>query len=186
MEKTHIEQQFNKAYLENFSRLKRFACEYVVSPADAENILHDVFLMLWERRFELFTDEDLTGYLLVSTRNKCIDLIRKRMRELEAGKELQEEYFITLKTNLDSLEALNQHQLYSNDIDKIVNEAISKLPEKCRKIFVMSKIQKKKQKEIAQELNITVNTVETQMGIAYKKLKEILNDKFILAILLYF
>ena len=62
------------------------------------------------------------------------------------------------------------------DIDTIIQKAIDNLPEKCREIFVMNKIEGKKQKVIAQELNISIHTVESQMAIAYKKLKEALKD----------
>ena len=57
-----------------------------------------------------------------------------------------------------------------------VQKAIENLPEKCRQIFVMNKIEGKKQKTIAQELNISINTVESQMAIAHKKLKELLKN----------
>jgi len=66
--------------------------------------------------------------------------------------------------------------LNETDIDTIIQKAIDNLPEKCREIFVMNKIEGKKQKVIAQELNISIHTVESQMAIAYKKLKEALKD----------
>ena len=63
---------------------------------------------------------------------------------------------------------------------------IDSLPERCREIFLKSKIEGKKQKEIAEEMNISINTVETQMGIAYKKLRNELKDYFPLFIFLYY
>ena len=78
--------------------------------------------------------------------------------------------------NLDSLEAFDNKLFSDQDIEKIINRALDSLPEKCRTIFFMSKIEGKKQKEIAQELNISINTVGTQIGIAYKKLRTELKD----------
>jgi len=63
--------------------------------------------------------------------------------------------------------------------------AIESLPQKCREIFILNKIEGKKQKIIAQELNISINTVESQMAIAYKKLKEVLKDHVPLLIFLF-
>jgi len=82
------------------------------------------------------------------------------------------------------LEAFRQDFLTENDIEDILNKAIDSLPEKCRQIFIKSRIEGKKQKEIAAELNVSVNTVETQMGIAYKKLREELKEYLPLLIFL--
>lgn len=76
--------------------------------------------------------------------------------------------------------------LEEKSIEQILSKAIDALPEKCREIFIKNKIEGKKQKEIAMELNISVNTVETQMGIAYKKLKTELKDYFPLFLFLLY
>ena len=62
------------------------------------------------------------------------------------------------------------------DKDSLIEEAINKLPPRCREIFIMCKIQKKTQIEVAQSLGLSHNTIETQMGIAYKKLRVLLQD----------
>lgn len=74
--------------------------------------------------------------------------------------------------------------LSEQDIEKIISEVINSLPEKCREIFIKSKIEGKKQKDIAVEMNISLKTVENQMNIAYKKLKSELKDY--LPLLLFF
>ena len=97
---------------------------------------------------------------------------------------MQEEYQITLKVKLASLELFDQSLLSEQDIEKIISEVINSLPEKCREIFIKSKIEGKKQKDIAVEMNISLKTVENQMNIAYKKLKSELKDY--LPLLLFF
>ena len=79
---------------------------------------------------------------------------------------MQEEYQITLKVKLASLELFDQSLLSEQDIEKIISEVINSLPEKCREIFIKSKIEGKKQKDIAVEMNISLKTVENQMNIA--------------------
>ena len=86
---------------------------------------------------------------------------------------------------LASLELFDQSMLLEQDIERIITEAIDSLPEKCREIFIKSKIEGKKQKEIAEELNISLKTVENQMNIAYKKIRVELKDYLPLLIFLF-
>lgn len=99
---------------------------------------------------------------------------------------MQEEYRMTLRINLQSLETINTAIFGDEDIQGLINKAIESLPPQCRKIFVMSKIDGKKQKEIAAELNISIHAVETQMGIAYKKLREDLKGIYPLFLFLFY
>jgi RNA polymerase sigma-70 factor (ECF subfamily) len=98
---------------------------------------------------------------------------------------LQEEQLLILKIKFESLEAFDQDVLTENNIEAVLEKAIASLPEKCREIFVKSRIEGKKQKEIAVEMAISINTIETQMGIAYKKLRAELKDYLPLLIFLY-
>lgn len=168
--------QFKEAYITYYSRMKRFAQEYVIREEDAENIVHDIFTELWEKKQEFISHINLNGYLFVILKNRCIDFLRHKTTEQRAINKMQEEYFRTLKLQLESLEMLDNKLLCEPDIETVIQNAIDNLPEKCRQIFVMNKIEGKKQKQIARELNISVNTVESQMAIAYKKLKVALKD----------
>ena len=168
--------QFEEVYLSFYSRMKRFARQYVIREEDAENIVQDIFFELWEKQLEFTSFVNLNGFLFMMLKNKCIDFLRRKTIEQQAVDEIQSEYIRTLKLKFESLEALENKFLTEADIDTIIQNAIDRLPEKCREIFVMNKIEGKKQKVIAQELNISIHTVESQMAIAYKKLKEALKD----------
>ena len=85
-----------------------------------------------------------------------------------------------------SLGELDEGIFEKDDVEQLLSKVIDSLPERCREIFLKSKIEGKKQKEIAEEMNISINTVETQMGIAYKKLRNELKDYFPLFIFLYY
>lgn len=167
---------FEDIYLSYFSKMKYFAKEYVVLDEDAENIVQDVFVELWENREMLNMHINLIAYLFTSIKNKCLNHLRHKIVIQETASKIQEEYLISLRMNLDSLEAFDDQLFSDQDIEKIISHALNTLSEKCRTIFIMSKLEGKKQKEIAQELNISINTVETQMGIAYKKLRIELKD----------
>lgn len=168
--------RFEEIYLSYFSKMKRFANEYVLSEEDAKNIVHDVFAELWENKRMLGISLNLVAYLFTAIKNKCLNHLRHRLVVHETTSRLQEEYLLSLRMNLDSLELFDQRLFSEEDIEKEVSRALDTLSEKCRTIFIMSKLEGKKQKEIARELAISVNTVETQMGIAYKKLRAELKD----------
>lgn len=172
------ETRFEDIYLSYFSKMKYFAKEYVISEEDAENIVQDVFVELWENKEMLNMHMNLIAYLFTTIKNKCLNHLRHKLVVQETVSKLQEEYTISLRMNLDSLEAFDNNLFSDQDIEKIISRALDTLSEKCRTIFIMSKIEGKKQKEIAQELNISINTIETQMGIAYKKLRIELKDYF--------
>lgn len=173
---TKYKTQFEEVYLSFYSRMKRFVQQYVIREEDAENIVQDIFFELWEKQLEFTSFVNLNGFLFMMLKNRCIDFLRRRTLEQHAVDEIQSEYIRTLKLKFESLDALDNKFLNETDIDTIIQNAIENLPERCREIFVMNKIEGKKQKLIAQELNISVNTVESQMAIAYKKLKEALKD----------
>lgn len=169
-------QEFEELYISHFSRLKRFAQEYVIREEDAENIVQDVFLDLWEQDFILLSHTNIFAFLFTAVKNKCIDFLRHKTIVQKTADKLQSDYEKTLRMKFQSLEAFDEKIFADPDIEIVIKEAINSLPEKCRQIFILNKIEGKKQKQIAQELNISVNTVESQMAIAYKKLKEALKD----------
>jgi RNA polymerase sigma-70 factor (ECF subfamily) len=177
--------EFKEIYVSHYSKLKRFAKEYVVADEDAENIVQDVFTHLLENWTLLSTYQNIFSYLFLITKNKCTDFLRHKMVVQKAADEIAEEYYLSLKASFDSLDSFNQHSFSQEDIEEIVQKALNTLPERCREIFIKNKIEGKKQKEIAEELNISVNTIESQMAIAYKKLRIELKDLFPLFLFLF-
>ena len=174
---------FEDVYVTYFSRMKYFAMEYVLSEEDAENIVQDVFTELWERRDLLVFNINLVAFLFTSIKNKCIDFLRHKLMAKRVMDQLQEEYQLTLNLKLASLEAFNQSVFSEEDVEKLATEIINSLPEKCREIFIKSRIEGKKHTVIAEEMNISPKTVENQMTIAYKKLRASL--KYYLPLLLF-
>lgn len=171
-----VETNFENFYTTWYSRAKHFAMEYVIFEPEAEDIVQDVFLHLYERQELLSGYSNPIGYLFTSIKNKSLDFLQKKGVEKEAIDNMQTEEELTLRMKYDSLEILNTDILESSNIEEIVDNALNNLPEKCRQIFIMNKFEGKKQKQIAEELNITINTVESQMAIAYKKIREDLKD----------
>lgn len=162
---------FKDIYILYFAKLKRFAKEYVLTEEDAENIVHDVFTHLLENWALLSAYQNLFSYLFLVTKNNCMDFLRHRTVVRKAENEMATEYRLAMQANYLSLEAFNQQPPFQEDLEETIQKALGSLPEKCRIIFIKNKLEGKKQKEIAAELNISVHTVESQMAIAYKKLR---------------
>ncbi len=180
-----VRENFDSIYVNNFSRLFLFAKEYVLFDEEAENIVQDIFLMLWEKKDILRVDVSLTAYLFTLVKNKCIDFLRHRMVEQIYSENIQQEYNEELNVKLFALESFDHNFSSEEQIEILLRNAIDKLPERCRLIFIKSRIEGKKYKEIAEELNLSVNTVEGQISIELKKLREELKDYLPLLLFLY-
>lgn len=174
--KVDLRTHFDKIYVTYFARMYRFAKEYVLFDEDAENIVQDVFLTLWEKREVLDIQVSLVSYLFSLVKNRSLDYLRHQV--------VADEYKQELKAKLFSLEAMNYSVGSDENIEHIVAAAIDKLPERCREIFIKSRVEGKKYREIADELQISVNTVENQMGIALKRLRAELKEYLPLLIFL--
>src|SRR5690554_5251980 len=158
--------EFENIYVAHYSRMKRFAQEYVIREEDAENIVQDVFLDLWKQNLLLLSHTNLFAYLFTAVKNRCIDFLRHKTVVLNTAQKLQDDYTKALQLKCQSLEAFDEHLFSEPDIETVIQNAIESLPKKCREIFILNKIEGKKQKAIAEDLNISVNTVENQMAIA--------------------
>ena len=171
-----IQNSFDRIYVMYYSRMLRFAKEYVVFEEDAENVVQDVFLLLWEKREVLDIRISLVSYLFSLVKNRSLDYLRHKV--------VAEEYKQELSFKLMSLEQLNYTFSSEEEIEKVIANAIDKLPERCREIFLKSRIEGMKYREIAEELNISANTVENHIAIALKKLRVELKDYLPLLLLL--
>lgn len=107
------------------------------------------------------------------------------MVEQMYSENVKHEYNEELNVKLFALESFDHNFSSEEDIETLLRNAIDKLPERCRLIFIKSRIEGKKYKEIAEELNLSVNTVEGQISIALKKLREELKDYLPLLLFLF-
>jgi len=171
---------FGKVYVTHYPKMKRFAKEYVIIEEDAENIVQDVFLNLLENCEIIRMPVNLVAFLFTATKNRCLDYLKHKSVVMKATNILLEEQKMTMEMNLESLEAFEQSIFAENDVETLLNNAINSLPERCREIFIKGRLEGKKHKEIAAELKISTSTVEAQMNIALKKLREQLKNCLVL------
>lgn len=169
---------FSEIYDIYFPKLLRFTRTYLIVEEEAENIVQDIFFYLWEHKEIIASLQNVNAYLFTLGRNRCIDYLRKEMGHEERKGSLSEVENKELQLKLYSLEMFDNDRMSESDIEELLNDAISRLPERCREVFIMSRLQNLRYKEIAERLNISPNTVENQVVIALRKLKEELKDYF--------
>lgn len=157
-----------------YSDLCKYARNLVLNESVAEDMVMDVFVKLWESEEKLSIDTSLCGYLFTSVHNRCLNyLTRKRKRFAELKPETIERLNTLIPVTGDS-GLIDNIDLVT--LSQRIEKGIDLLPEECRKIFYMSRIEDMTNKEIAEKLGISENTVKVQIYRALKKLKVFLKD----------
>lgn len=168
-------QLFEQLFRDYFTRLCNFAQNYISDLDTTREIVQEVYINLWQKKESIDTDKSIKSYLYASVKNRCLNYIRdnKKFRSYVLDVELAD-FEVTFESD-----AFTESELQTK-----INNALGKLPEKCRKVFLLSRFEELKYKEIADELNISVKTVEAQMSKALKILREELKDYMIIILLM--
>jgi RNA polymerase sigma-70 factor (family 1) len=167
-------QQGNKAAFETFfkthySNLCAYANKYVQDIDAAEEIVQELFFQIWQRKEELTITSSLKSYLFRSVHNSCLNYIKQ--------KSIHRKHEQTILTeNRDDIYHEDHDHPEEDDMGSTVRAAIEKLPPERRKVFIMSRYEELSYKDIAEKLNLSVKTVENQIGKALKFLREKLKD----------
>jgi len=150
---------FEELFRTYFTPLMLFARKFLVNEDDAREVVHKVFISLWERREDMDVSSSLKSYLFTSVHNRSLNVIRDR-------KKFSDEELPEVAGDWDV-----STQIESMELEEKISEAIQSLPEKCRQIFELNRFEGLKYSEIAIQLNISVKTVENQMSKALKILR---------------
>jgi RNA polymerase sigma-70 factor (ECF subfamily) len=148
-----------------------FAARFVRVPEAAEEIVQNVFLKLWEKRETVSIDTSLKSYLFRSVYNSCSNHITHTKIENKYLAFVRESIF---RNNGYSDPVMDT--LAYKELNHKITEAIEKLPAECKKIFKMSRFDGLKYAEIADQLNISIKTVETQVSRALLRLRAELKE----------
>jgi len=166
---------FNTLYKEYSHRLYRFALGYFKSEAEAEELVQEVFTIIWEKRENLKEELSFKSFLFTIAFN----LIRKHFRT----KAYLAEY---LKTRIrDDLDMQTSQNITYDSLYQYINELVIQLPSRRKEIFIKSRFEGHTIKEIAEELKISHKTVENQLTDALKYIRTNLNREYIPAILFF-
>ncbi|MRG48895.1 RNA polymerase sigma-70 factor [Chitinophaga sp. SYP-B3965] len=159
---------FERIFKEHHTHCLAFATHYIGDPYEAEEVVQLVFSQLWEKRASIAILGSERSYLFSAIRNTAISQWRKQ--NVRSEKE----------TSFGKMQDVEVHlSLQARELENKLEAALEKLPERCREVFVLSRKQQLKYAEIASVMNISVKTVENQMGkalkILHQELKEYLN-----------
>lgn len=164
---------FKSIFHQYYSSLCNYASAIVKDPVAAEDVVQNLFIQLWENK-KLQSIEQPERFLLKATKFKCIDYLR------------------TSKTSnivaLDGFEEMSdqpQSEIAEEDVEPLLHYFASKLPPKTRAVFLKSRKEGMTYKEIADEMNISVKTVENQMGRALKQMKSLLKEHNFLSLIFF-
>lgn len=159
-----------------YAPLCQYALIYLNQTSIAEEVVHNLFIKLWENKADLEIRTSFKSYLFRSVRNQCLNHLRNqksRAISVDSLEEVEDE----LLEEISIYEEMDMPELKAT-----IKSAIDDLPPKCRQIFLMSRESELTYTQIAEELSVSKKTVENQMGIALKRLKEKLSPSLFLFI----
>jgi len=156
-------QSFEMLFRSYYEPLCRYACQFVENMETAEEIVQDLFYTIWKDRQSLQIFTSVNGYLYRSVKNRALQQVEK-IRIRDAYREMYAE-----TTTIDTYTP--QEELEYKELERQIQEVLYHLPERRQKIFYMNRMEGKKYSEIAQELHISVKTVEADISKTLQTLR---------------
>ena len=141
--------------------------KYVKDIRISEDIVQESFVALWESDVLLTEDYHARSFLYLSCRNKALNFLKHQ--------KIEEKHLVQKLGDMES-ERFYEDQLIRHETIRIVNDAISQLPDQTRKVILLG-LEGLKNKEIASEIGISIDTVKYHKTNAYKTLRKILKDR---------
>lgn len=168
---------FEELFKQTYPRLKGYCGLFIHDQAQANDLVQECFVRLWEKRQTISANQSVESLLFVMLRNRCLNFLRDRKNDLT-------------DKNLSLLEESELQHLYQLDFTgreerpleekliEAIRESVGKLPEKRRQVFVKAKIEGKKNKDVAEELGISVKAVEKHLHQAKEQIRKEMVEKF--------
>lgn len=168
-EKTRVgdEKAFEALFRHYYPHLCLYANQVLKNASAAEEIVQKLFVRLWEKREETQIDTSVKNYLFRAVKNHCLNYIKHNQIKNQYSQKILAE---------SRVEDAGEDIETQTELFQKIEESIAELPEKRQEIFRLSRQEGLKYREIADKLNISIKTVETQMGLAIKTLREKLSD----------
>lgn len=175
--KSGEELAFELLFRKYYVRLCGFANKFVANTAESEEIVQEVFLNLWKKRDQLRLDNEIKPYLFKSVQNLCYNFI--------GHKKVADNYYSVIEVVYKNRsEEFNTYEsILYHEFQEKAEKSIESLPDQCRMIFKLSRNEGLKYTEIAEKLDLSVKTVETQMSRALSKLKSDLREYLVLILI---
>ncbi|WP_373331151.1 RNA polymerase sigma-70 factor [Salmonirosea aquatica] len=162
------ESAFEQLFRSYYERLCRYADTLLKDSDEAEEMVQTVFLTIWEKRADLEITLSLKAYLYRAVHNHCLNRIKHygvRENHREHSLYFQADGYDSVTESIQAIE-----------LEERIERAVSKLPEQCQVVFRMSRFEELKYQEIADQLGLSVKTIENQIGKALRIMRQELAD----------
>jgi RNA polymerase sigma-70 factor, ECF subfamily len=160
---------FRAVFHQCYADLCQYAFTMLKDMDEAEDVVQSMFIKIWEKRETLNVQHTVRAYLYKAVYNQCINLLDHRKIKLKhqayGAHEVKDQ--------------VQQPEVFPEELEGHIKAVIEELPEQCRRIFMLSRYEELRYAEIAQRLNISVNTIENQISKALKILRSKLKDHMV-------
>lgn len=165
---------FELIFDENYERIVGFCMQFIPDIDEAKNIAQQSFIKLWLNRGELKTTGGINAFLYTAAKTECLNFLRhEKYKQQFRAQTIQEK---ERQLNAEILESFQFDRLEFIELEEMIDTALQKLPERCRLVFEKSRFEGKKNREIAEELDIALKSVESNITRAIKILRKELKD----------
>lgn len=154
---------FEQVFKTHFKNLHGYAYTILQDEIAAEEMVQNVFCKIWEKKDLLNAETSIKAYLYRAVHNESLNYLKHQ--------KVKAAYQMYAVQHIDTNESNAARKLMLSELEHKLHKALNELPQQCRIIFQMSRFQDMKYQEIANELNLSVKTVENQMGKALKILR---------------
>ena len=178
-----VKETYRHLYHQYYSMLFNLAYQYLDDTDDAKEIVQNAFLKLWEIKGQLKDNSNLKNYLYTLVKNGCLNQIKRKQIVNNHNNNIKQR---ELELQYESLSRMSFDYMEIEELKDKIEEAVSNLPEHCRKVFCMSRYEGFKNTEIAEKLSISEKTVEAHMTKALKRLRVSLKDYLSLLLFINF
>ncbi len=170
-----IVNSFNEIYTSYYKKSFFFAKSYVHDDLAAEDIASDSLIKLWEK---LKTEkiDYIEPLLLTILKNKALDYLKHEEVKRTAFESMADWHQQELSIRISTLESCDPNEIFSDEVESIIRETLKLLPEQTRQIFLLSRFENKSNKEIAEQMGISIKGVEYHISKALKALRITLKD----------
>lgn len=156
--------EYERVFKANHKTLCNTAYRITRDIDSAKDIVQNVFLKLWDKRHELKIESTLEGYLYKATANASLNFIEAKKLQMRFTEEIKASFIPSQDNASESVRI--------KELETLIERTLLSLPPKCRAIFILNRYEGLRYKQIAEQLDISVNTVENQMAKALSLMRE--------------
>lgn len=168
---------YEELFKQTYPRLQGYCSLFIHDQALANDLVQECFVRLWEKRQTISPSQSVESLLFVMLRNRCLNYLRDRKNDLT-----DKNISIIEESELQHLYQLDftgrEEKTLEEKLVEAIRDSVEKLPEKRKLVFVKAKIEGKKNKEVAEELGISVKAVEKHLHQAKEQIRKEMQEKF--------